>query len=147
MHEARTLPTLDLRANGVRELIELTNLQFGFWEDMLRMGTKDEIPSGSLMNYWFIMSQLAGRGPSYRIEKQQIFSSIPNLSVETTRKYVASAASLGFVETVRSRGVSYLQLTTTGQLAVGRTLARWLDEFGGIQNKYFRELSRVLVDS
>ena len=95
------------------------------------------------MNFWFILSRLAAE-PQFRMSKQRMFSCIPELAQETTRRYVASASSMGFVETVRARNLTLLQLTPLGQLAVSRTLAQWVTSFGEIQSKHFSDLDAVV---
>jgi len=130
---------LDLRSDGVRELIQLTNDQFGYWAASLRRETNEDVPAGNLLDYWFIMSQLALCGPDFRMNKKDAYTSIPNLKPETVRKHVASAGRLGFVDTVKSRGMVYLRLTTEGQKAIESTLGRWVLEFGRIQRKHFDE--------
>jgi hypothetical protein len=49
------------------------------------------------------------------------------------------AEKFGFVENVKSKGTTYLQLTPAGQKAVANTLVSWVREFGKIQRKYFPE--------
>jgi hypothetical protein len=137
MNSANDPPTLDLHAAGVQALIKLTNSQFAFWEGALRRETKEDIPAGNLMDYWFIMSELALHGPDFRIVKKETFDSVPNLKPETVRKHIAAAGKLGFVDTVRSKGIPYLQLTIAGQRAVAMTLARWVDGFSEIQDEHF----------
>jgi hypothetical protein len=100
---------VDLKMQGVQELIRLTNQQFRFWGDALAAGTSEEIRPGDLMDYWFILSALAQYPPEFRLNKKEAFSSIPNLKPETVRRYVADAGRLGFVETVKSKGKVYLQ--------------------------------------
>jgi hypothetical protein len=80
---------IDLKLQGVQELIQLTNQQFRFWSDALAADTSEEIRPGDLMDYWFILSALAQHPPHFRANKKEAFSSIPNLKPETVRKYVA----------------------------------------------------------
>ena len=95
---------IDLKLQGVQELIQLTNQQFRFWSDALAADTSEKIRPGDLMDYWFILSALAEHPPHFRANKKEAFSSIPNLKPETVRKYVAEAGRLGFVETVKNEG-------------------------------------------
>jgi len=128
---------LDLRSDGVPELIRLTNDQFDYWAAALRRETNEAVPAGNLLDYWFIMSQLALQEPDFRMNKKDAYTCIPNLKPETVRKHVALAGRLGFVDTVKSRGMVYLRLTTEGQKAIESTLGRWVLEFGRIQRKHF----------
>jgi len=89
------------------------------------------------MDYWFILSALAEHPPHFRANKKEAFSSIPNLKPETVRKYVAEAGRLGFVETVKTKGNVYLQLTSAGQNAVASTLAQWIAGFSDIHRRHF----------
>lgn len=128
----------DLRHEGVRALIELTNSQFKDWQESLAAETDTEIKSGSLMNYWFILSNLALHGDDdFRMNKKDAFSTIPNLSTDSVRKYVATLGALGLVETVKVKNQIYLRLAPGGQRAVARTMTRWIDEFGALQKKHF----------
>jgi len=61
---------------------------------------------------------------------------VPNLKSGTVRKYVAQAGRLSFVQTVKTKGDIYLQLTQEGQRAIAATLARWIGGFGEIHHKY-----------
>jgi hypothetical protein len=131
---------IDLGSEGVTELIRLTNEQFGFWGAALAVETEEPIPSGDLMDHWFILSQLALCGPTFRMRKKNSYGSVPHLKSETVRKYVSKAGSLGFVETVKTKGEVYLQLTPAGQRAVAKTMARWIQEFGKIQRTHFPNL-------
>lgn len=128
---------LDLNEPGTSELIKLTNTQFAFWEEALR-NESAEMPSGNLMDYWFIISKLALYAPTFRVEKKDALLMFPNLGKpETVRKYIANAEKFGFVESVRAKGVLYLQLTNSGKKAIIRTLARWKTEFSKLQKEYF----------
>jgi hypothetical protein len=128
---------VDLKMQGVQELIRLTNQQFRFWGDALAAGTSEEIRPGDLMDYWFILSALAQYPPEFRLNKKEAFSSIPNLKPETVRRYVADAGRLGFVETVKSKGKVYLQLTPAGQNAIANTLTEWIAGFSDIHRRFF----------
>jgi hypothetical protein len=128
----------DLRSAGVRELLRLTNEQFEEWKESLSRETTEPIGGGSLMNYWFILSNLALHGDSeFRMNKKDTFLTIPNLKPEAVRKHVATLGTLGFVETVRLKNQVYLRLTQAGQRAVAHTMDRWIREFGKVQQKYF----------
>jgi hypothetical protein len=129
----------DLRSDGVRELLRLTNEQFEDWKESLSRETTEPIGAGSLMNYWFILSNLALHGDSeFRMNKKDTFLTVPNLKPEAVRKHVAALGTLGFVETVRLKNHVYLRLTQAGQRAVAHTMGRWIREFGKVQRKYFR---------
>lgn len=133
---------LDLRSEGVRELIKLTNNQFKDWQQALARETTVTINAGCLMNYWFILSNLAVHGgDEFRMNKKDTFLTIPNLKPEAVRKHVATLGALGFVETVRSKKEVFLSLTPSGQRAVMQTMAGWIQEFGRLQRTYFREPS------
>jgi hypothetical protein len=128
----------DIGSDGVNALIELTNQQFKLWESCLREETIEEIPSGSLMHYWFILSNLAlRRDQEFSISKKDSFYLIPNLSPEAARKHVAAAGQLGFLETVKYKRVIYVRLTKAGERAVSKTLRNWVIEFGRLQDRYF----------
>jgi hypothetical protein len=60
------------------------------------------------------MSELVLHGPDFRMNKKDAFASVPNLRPETIRKHVAAAGRLGFIDTVKSKGVVYLRLTAEG---------------------------------
>lgn len=135
-----TLDPLDLRSAGAREFIMLTNNQFVDWMQALVCETNAPIKPGSLMNYWFILSNLALYGDSqFRMSKKDAFLIVPNLKPEAVRKHVAALGSLGFVETVRLKKEVYLRLTPEGQRAVARTTGRWIREFHRINEKHFRD--------
>jgi len=126
-------------SDGIHALIDLTNQQFEYWWECLQDETSEEIPPGSLMHYWYILSRLALRRDNhFGIGKKESFCLIPNLSPEATRKHVAAAGHLGFIETVKYKREVYVRLTKAGERAVNKTLARWIEEFGKIQNKYFK---------
>jgi hypothetical protein len=130
----------DLQSEGVRELLRLTNEQFKDWKESLSRETTDPIGAGSLMNYWFILSNLALHGDNeFRMNKKDAFLTIPNLKPEAVRKHVAALGALGFVETVRLKNHVYLRLTQAGKRAVAHTMGRWIREFGKVQRKYFRD--------
>jgi hypothetical protein len=133
------LLNLDLRSEGARELIRLTNSQFNHWGETLKREAKmKDLPGGNMMNCWFILSELAQqRDPEFQMNKSDAFDSVPNLKRETVRKQVTAAEKLGFVETVKSRGNIYLRLTPEGQRAVASTLSRWIVEFSRIQREHF----------
>src|SRR4051794_19883051 len=95
------LVNLDLRSEGARELIRLTNSQFSYWGAALKRETTEDLPGGNLMNFWFVLSELAQRGPGFQMNKKDAFESVPNLKPETVRKQVTAAEQLGFVETVK----------------------------------------------
>jgi hypothetical protein len=128
---------VDLKTQGVQELIRLTNQQFRFWGSALAAETSEAIRPGDLMDYWFILSALAQRPPEFRLNKKEAFSSIPNLKPETVRRYVADAGRLGFVETVKSKGQVHLQLTPAGFNAVASTLTEWISGFSDIHRRHF----------
>jgi hypothetical protein len=136
-HMTQERAVIDLKLQGVQELIQLTNQQFRFWSDALAADTSEKIRPGDLMDYWFILSALAQHPPHFRANKKEAFSSIPNLKPETVRKYVAEAGRLGFVETVKTKGNVYLQLTSAGQNAVASTLAQWIAGFSDIHRRHF----------
>jgi hypothetical protein len=76
----------DLQSAGVRELLRLTNEQFEEWKDSLSRETNEPIGAGSLMNYWFILSNLALHGDSeFLMNKKDTFLTIPNLKPEAVR--------------------------------------------------------------
>ena len=128
---------LDLKSDGARELIKLTNSQFVLWGECIQSHTTEEIQAGNLMDYWFILSSLAMNPPLFQINKKDTYTCIPNLEPETVRKYVASVGRLGFVETVKSKNETYLRLTESGQQAVAVTLAHWLHAFSDIRRRHF----------
>jgi hypothetical protein len=74
--------------------------------------------------------------PEFRVRKKDAFMTVPNLKSGTVRKYVAQAGRLSFVQTVKTKGDIYLQLTQEGQRAIAATLARWIEGFGEIHHKY-----------
>jgi hypothetical protein len=134
------LIAIDLESEGMKALLKLTNEQFEYWGNELKRSTSETIKPGDLMDYWFIMATLAQHGPNFRILKKPAFEDmIPHLKGETVRRHAGLAEKFGFVETVKSKGTTYLQLTPAGQKAVANTLVSWVREFGKIQRKYFPE--------
>ena len=137
-----------LGSEGMRELIDLTNSQFSFWGDAVRKeisGTDtDSLESGQLMDMWFICSNLSIQ-PDFKINKKSSYDFIPGLSINTTRKYAGIAQKLGLVETVSTKGNTYLRLSSAGTQAVEKTLNRWIESFQDIDKKYFSKT--ILNDS
>lgn len=124
---------------GLTELICLTNEQFDFWNKILVEVTGEKFKANNDIHYWFILSALALR-PDFSMNKKECFQSIPNLSTESVRKHVAAASKLGLVETVKTKGVITVRLTSAGQHAVFSTMERWIQEFGKIQALHFAAL-------
>lgn len=123
------LAPLDLRSDAARTIIQLTNSQFTVWHDILKSRSEGDLPAGSHVDFWFILSSLAMLGDSFQANKQDAYRSIPSLQEETVRKYVSIAGKLGFVETVKSIGMIYLRLTRSGREAVAIALAHWWRDF------------------
>ena len=62
---------IDLKLQGVQELIQLTKQQFRFWSDALAADTSEKIRPGDLMDYWFILSALAQHTPQFSSEQER----------------------------------------------------------------------------
>jgi hypothetical protein len=127
---------IDLKLQGVQELIQLTNQQFRFWSDAPAADTSEKIRPGDLMDYWFILSALAQPLPIFeRTRKKRS----PAFQILSPKQFASTwrRGRSGFVETVKTKGNVYLQLTSAGQNAVASTLAQWIAGFSDIHRRHF----------